>query len=113
MAATAISTLVLGVTATAAVAQYQPLQASGAPALAAGNALGFATVAAAPGERVAVVAGGTSIAIAGGAIALGALVEVHTRVTQVVTKAAGVAIGRAMTAALAAGEQIEVFLISQ
>lgn len=111
MAATAISDLVLGLTASAAIAQFQPVQATGAPAVAAGNALGFSTVGAASGARVSVAAGGTAIAIAGAAIAVGALVEVHTTVTQVVTRSAGVSIGRALTAAAAAGDQIEVFLI--
>jgi hypothetical protein len=113
MAATAINILVLGLTATAAIAQFQPVQASGAPAVAAGNSLGFATVAAASGARVSVAAEGTAIAIAGAAIAVGALVEVHTTVTKVVTKSVGIAIGRALTAAAADGDQIEVFLIAQ
>ena len=76
MAATAISDLVLGLTAAGAIAQFQPVQATGAPAVAGGNALGFATVAAASGARVPVAAGGTAIAIAGAAIAVGAAVEV-------------------------------------
>lgn len=112
MPATAITDIVLGLTATAAIAQYQPVQASGAPAAAGGNAIGFATVAvSASGQRVPVAAGGTALAVAGAAITAGALVEVHTTVTQVVTKAAGVAIGRALTAAAAAGDVVEVFLI--
>jgi hypothetical protein len=111
MAASAISEDILGVTATAAIAQYQPVQASGAPAVAAGNAMGFATIAAASGARVPVAVGLTAIAIAGAAIAVGALVEVHTTVTKVVTKSAGIAIGRALTAAAADGDQIEVWLI--
>ena len=45
------------------------------------------------------------------AITAGSLVEVHTTVTQVVTKASGVAIGRALSAASAAGDIIEVLLI--
>lgn len=111
MAATAINDLVLGLTASAAIAQFQPVQASGAPAVAAGNALGFATVGAASGARVPVAAGGTAIAIAGAPIAAGAAVEVGATVTKVVTKSAGVTIGRALTAAAADGDQIEVFLI--
>lgn len=111
MAATAISDLVLGLTASGAIAQFQPVQATGAPAAAAGNAIGFATLPAASGARVPVAAGGTSIAIAGAAIAAGALVEVHTTVTKVVTRSAGVSIARALTAAAADGDQIEVFLI--
>jgi hypothetical protein len=111
MAAAAVSSEIIGVTATAAIAQFQPVQASGAPAVAAGNVLGFATISAASGTRVPVGVGLTVVAIAGAAIALGAAVEVHTTVTQVVTKAAGVAVGRALTAATAAGDQIEVSLI--
>lgn len=111
MAATAISEDILGVIATAPIVQFQPVQASGAPAVAAGAAMGFATMAAAAGARASVAVGITAIAIAGAAIAAGALVEVHTTVTQVVTKATGIAIGRALTAAANAGDQIEVWLI--
>lgn len=111
MPATAITNEVIGLTATAAIAQYQAVQASGAPAVAAGNAIGFATVAAASGARVPVGVGTTVLAIAGAAIALGALLEVHTTVTQVVTKSAGISIGRALTAAAAAGDVIEVLMI--
>lgn len=112
MAASAINLLVIGLTATAAIAQYQPVLASGAPAVAAGNAVGFATApVTASGQRVPVAVAGTVIAVAGAAITAGALIEVHTTVTQVVTKSAGVSIGRALTAAAAAGDQIEVLLI--
>lgn len=112
MAATNFSDTNIGVVSTAAISQFAPVQASGAPSEAAGNALGFAQIAAsASGQRITVACGPTAIAIAGAAIALGAAVEVHTTVTQVVTKSAGVAIGRALTAAGAAGDQIEVFII--
>lgn len=113
MAASAINTLVVGLTAGSALAQFQPVQASGAAATAAGNAIGFATTAAASGARVGVAAGGTAIAIASAAIAAGALVEVSATVTKVVTKSTGIAIGRALTAASADGDQIEVLLIPQ
>jgi hypothetical protein len=111
MAATSIPLLTLGVVLTGTVAQFGPVTAAGAPATAAGNAVGFSRVAGVSGERVPVDALGTAIAVAGAAIAAGALVEVHTTVSQVVTKSAGVAIGRALTAAAAAGDQIEVLLI--
>lgn len=111
MAATAFNELVLSLQATAAIAQYQPVQASGAPAVAAGNAIGFANTAAVSGQLVPVAAGGTALAVAGAAITAGALVEVHTTVTQVVTKSSGVSIGRALNAAAGAGDVIEVFLI--
>lgn len=111
MAATAFNETVIGLTAVGAIAQFQPVQASGAPAVAAGNSIGFASMAAASGARVPLAVMGTSIAIAGAAIALGAAVEVGATVTQVVTRSTGVTIGRAVTAALNAGDQIEVFLI--
>lgn len=114
MAASNISILDIGLTSAAALAQYQPVQASGVAAVAAGNAAGFAQVpVAAAGVRYPAIVLGTSIAIAGAAIAVGALVEVHTTVTQVVTKAAGIAVGRALTAATNAGDQIEVLIIPQ
>ena len=111
MAALGVDILTIGLAATAPIAQFQPVQATGAPATAAGNAVGFARIAAATGERCPVTVEGTAIAIAGAAIALGALVEVHTTVTQVVTKSAGVSIGRALNAAAAAGDQVEVLIL--
>lgn len=112
MAATNISTLNLGVITTAAMAQFAPIQANGAPAVAAGNSVGFTRITAtAAGQRVSVTALGTAIGISGGAIALGAALEVHTTVSQVVTRAAGVTIGRALNATAGAGEQVEVLLI--
>lgn len=110
MPASARNLLVIGLTAGADLAQFQPVTAAGAAATAAGNAVGFTTIEAASGERVPVAVLGTAIGIAGGNIAAGAQVEVHTDVTQVVTKSAGVAIGRALHAA-AAGEQVEILLI--
>lgn len=111
MPATAIEILTIGLNATATIAQFQPVLATGAPAVAAGNAVGFARVGAASGERFPATVLGTTVAIAGAAIAAGALVEVGTTVTQVVTRSAGVAIGRALTAATAAGDQIEVLIL--
>lgn len=100
-------------TAAAAIAQFQPVTATGAAATAAGNAIGSADVAAATGDRFNATVMGTALMVAGGTIAAGALVEVHTTVTQVVTKSAGVAIGRYMgEAAAASGDIIEVLLIA-
>lgn len=107
-----IALLTKSFTAGAALAQYQPITAAGAAATAAGNAVGFANVAAASGDLVPATVMGTSLAVAGAAISAGAAVEVHTTVTQVVTKSAGVAIGRALTAASAAGDIIEVLIIN-
>lgn len=111
MAVAAIDILTVGVVATGTVTQYQPILASGANCVAAGNAVGFARIGGVATDRIPTTVLGTSIAIAGAAIAVGALVEVHTTVTQVVTKSAGIAIGRALTAASAAGDQIEVLII--
>lgn len=100
-------------TAAGTLAQYQPVTATGAAATAAGNAIGSANVAAVSGDRFTATVMGTTLMVAGGTIAAGALVEVHTTVTQVVTKASGVAIGRYMgEASCASGDVIEVLLIA-
>jgi hypothetical protein len=111
MPASNFPNLTINRTLTGTVAQYGPVQASGAPAVAAGNAVGFANYGGVSGAVVPVTAGGTAIATAGAAIAIGALVEVHTTVSHVVTKSAGVSIGRALNAAAAAGDTVEVLLI--
>lgn len=113
MAATYVDLLSIGVTAGSALAQYQPVQASGAAATAAGNAVGFTKVSCASGDRVPVQVAGVALAVAGAAITAGALVEVGSTVTQVVTKSAGIAIGRALEAATAAGQIIPVLIIPQ
>lgn len=101
---------VIGVNATGAIAQYNAVTAAGAVATAAGNAVGFAMQATASGGRCPVIALGTAIGVAGAAIAQGALVEVGAT-GNIVTKAAGIAIGRALTAAAGAGDQVEVLVI--
>jgi len=112
MAVASFPILSLSVKPTAALAQYQPVQATGAPATAAGNVLGFTTVSAAATDPVVTVRVlGTCIAVAGAAISAGALVEVHTTVTQVVTKVSGVSVGRALTAASNAGDFVEILLL--
>jgi hypothetical protein len=111
MAATAIPTLTLGITAAAALAQYQAVTVGGAIATAAGHAVGFTQTTAASGARVPVTAGGTAIAIAGGPVTVGEALEVVGLVGKVDTLAAGVPIARALTAAAADGDQIEVLII--
>jgi hypothetical protein len=111
MAATGIDILTIGITASATIAQYQAVQATGAAATAAGNAIGFARIGGASGDRIPVTVLGTSLAVAGAAITAGALVEIGSTVTQVVTKSAGVAVGRALTAATQAGDIIEVYIL--
>lgn len=112
MAASAIPTLVLGVTASAALTRARATSHTGGIAAAAGNALGFTTTDVASGARASVVAGGTAIATAGAPISAGALVEVTGSAGKVVTRSAGVSIGRAMTAAGADGDEIEVLIIT-
>jgi hypothetical protein len=96
---------------TATIAQYQPVLASGAAAVAAGTILGFSQVAGVSGDNAPVVVVGSSLAVSGAAIAAGALLEVHTTVSQVVTKASGIAIAKALTAASGAGQVIEVLVL--
>ena len=113
MAASTTALLALSFTSLSALSEYQPVQATGAAATAGGNAVGFSdTVVPSAGQRFAATSIGTSLAVAGAAIAVGALIEVHSTVTQVVTRSAGVAIGRALTAASGAGDVIQVLLIS-
>lgn len=103
--------LTIGVFAAGAMAQNRAVTMAGVVAAPGAAAIGFSnTAATAAGERVPVTALGTALATAGGAIALGAAVEVGAA-GKVVTKTTGVAIGRAITAAAADGEQIEVLVI--
>ena len=110
MAALSKSAHTIGVTAAATILQGQAVTAAGAVATAAGNAVGVAETDAASGDRVPVTALGTGIAIAGAAVAVGAALEVGTT-GRLITRSAGATVGRALTAAAAAGDQIEVLLI--
>lgn len=109
MAASHVALLTLGVTATAAISRGTAVTTGGANPSAAAASLGFAMQDAAIGDRVPVVALGTAIAIAGAAITAGSLVEIGSN-GRVVTKSAGVTVGRALTAAGANGDEVEVFL---
>jgi len=111
MAATNIALLTVGITATATITQNQAITAAGAVASAAGNAIGFANVAAASGQRVPTTVVGTALAIAGAAITNGAAIEVGSA-GKVVTRSAGITIGRALQAAAADGDVIEVLIIN-
>lgn len=110
MAALSKSVHTIGVIAAAAITQGQAVTATGAVATAAGNAVGVAETDAAAGDRVPVTALGNGIGIAGAAVAAGAALEVGTA-GRLVTRSAGVTVGRALTAAAANGDQIEVLLI--
>lgn len=111
MAESYIDILTIGVTVSADIAQYQPVQATGAAATAAGNAVGFAKTAIANGKLGPVQVSGVAIAIAGASIAVGDPVKVHTTVTQVVPQGgSGTIIGRALNAA-SSGDQVRVLII--
>lgn len=110
MAASSTNTLVLSVVATAALTQFRGVTIAGAVPAANATALGIAQQGGAIGDSVPVVTLGTAIAEAGAAIAVGAQLG-YDASGRVVTWASGSVIGRALTAASAAGDQIEALLI--
>ena len=110
MPATKYSVLTLSIAAAAAIAENQAVGYDGNVAAAGAAMKGLAISDAAAGEQVGVDVLGTSIAIAGGAIAEGDELEVGAG-GQLVTLAAGVSVARALQAAGAAGEPIEVMLL--
>ncbi len=106
-----ISILALSVVATAALTAERFVTVGGAVATAAGNTLGVAQTNAASGQIVAVGVLGTEVVTAGAAIAKGAAIEVGTA-GKAVTKSSGVTVARALQAAAADGDRIEVLLIT-
>lgn len=110
MAASAIKLLTLSVVATAALTQNRAVTGVGAVPAAAGRCAGFADFSGAIGERVSYGALGTAIAEAGAAFAADVALELDAQ-GRVVTKAAGVTVARAVTAAAGAGSLVEVLLI--
>jgi len=110
MAASSKSVHTIGVTAAVVITQGQAVTAAGAVATAAGNAVGVAEINGAIGERVAVTVLGTGIAIAGAAVTAGVALEVGTT-GRLVTRTAGVTVARALTAAAANGDELEVLWI--
>lgn len=100
----------LSVAATAALTASRFVTAAGAVPAAGTNAIGITLSDAASGEQVSVITLGTASVTAGAAIAVGAAVEVGAS-GKAVTKATGIAVGRALTAASADGDAVEVFLI--
>lgn len=110
MAATFKSAHTIGIAATAVILQGQAVNIAGAVATAAATAVGLAETDAAIGARVPVTTLGTGIGIAGAAVAAGAALEVGST-GRLVTKSAGITVGRALTAAAANGDQLEVLLI--
>jgi hypothetical protein len=110
MAAAAIKILTVSVVAAAALAQNRAVTGAGALPAAGARILGFTDTTAAIGERVSVGAMGTTIVEAGAAFAVDAALEVDS-LGRAITKSTGVTVGRALQAATAAGQLVEVLLI--
>lgn len=110
MAASQNAIYVQTIIATAVLAGYRGVTIGGALPGAGLTGLGLAQNGGAIGDAVPVNVLGTAIGEAGAAIAVGAALEFDA-LGRVITKAAGVTIGRALTVANAAGDQVEVLLI--
>lgn len=105
------SLLTLTIAAAAALSANRFVTAGGAVPSANGNAVGVTrTSAGAAGDLVPVDAVGTAMVEASAAISAGAAVAT-TNDGRAVTFSTGVTVGRALTAATAAGQLIEVLLI--
>ncbi len=102
--------LTLPVKLTAPVLKYTFVDLTGANATAAAYSHGVAMTDGAIGEVIPVVVLGTAPVIASAAIAKGAKVEVAAA-GKAATIAAGIAVARAMEAAAAANQIIEVLLL--
>lgn len=103
--------LSLPIVATAALTQARAVSGLGAVPAAAARCLGIARTSAAIGERVTVDVDGTAVGEAGAAIAIDAALELDAS-GRFITKAAGVTVGRALSATTAAGQMLEVLLIA-
>lgn len=111
MAGAKITLLAHSLIATAALTQFRAVTGTGAIPAAGARILGVAATGGAIGERVPVDIQGTSIAESGAAVAVDAALEVDSS-GRFITKASGVAVARALTAATGAGQQMEVLLIA-
>ena len=105
-----ISLLTLSIRAAAALAAERFITTAGAYPSAGGNADGVTTTTAAAGELVATDVAGTAVVVAGGAIAKDAYVQVGAT-GKAVTRTTGAAVAKALQAAAADGDRIEVLLI--
>ena len=105
-----ISLLPLAIAAAAAITAERFITVTGAVATAGGNAVGVATTNAAIGDYVSTDVIGTSVVTAGAAIVKGVAIEVGAG-GKAITKSSGVTVARALQAATADGERIEVLLI--
>jgi len=105
-----IPILTLSLISTGTVAAYRMVTAAGAQAGAAANTAGVSLYAGVAGEVLAVDALGTGIAEAGAAVAVGAALSTDSS-GRVITATDGPVVARALQAAAAAGQKIEVILI--
>lgn len=102
--------MALPLKAAGAVNEYRFVTATGAQAGAGANALGASEYAAADGEPFSAAHLGTAIVEAGAAVAAGAAIQ-SDATGRAITKDAGATVARALEAAAAAGDFIEVALI--
>jgi hypothetical protein len=109
MAAGNYTELSLPIKATAAITQYRGITLAGAVPAAAANGV-IARTSAASGDMVTGDVLGTAQAEAGAAFAVGTALEFDSS-ARLVTKSSGVTVARAVTAAAAAGDVVEVLLI--
>lgn len=106
------SILTLPLIATGVIAAERFVTFAGAQAGAAANTLGVSrAAAAAAGQAIPVDAEGTAVVEAGAAIAAGAAIETDAQ-GRAITRSAGPTVARALQAATAAGEFIEVRLVA-
>lgn len=107
---TCTTILALPVKATGDIAEFRFVNPSGAQAGAGDHTLGSSEYAAETGDMVSVANLGTATVEAGAAIAAGAAVQSDAS-GRAITKDAGATVARALEAASAAGDFIEVALI--
>jgi hypothetical protein len=108
------ASLTLSVLASAALTAYRAVTVVGAIPAAGAAIAGFARTSGAMGDLVPVDCGGTVLAEAGAAIAVGAAVEVDAQ-GRVITLASGTKVGRmapGQVAATAAGQIVELIYIA-
>jgi hypothetical protein len=105
-----ITILSLSMRASGTIAEYRFVTPTGAQAGAGANTLGTSEYAADDGEMLAVANLGTAIVEAGAAVAAGAAVQSDAS-GRAITKDTGATVARALAAAAAAGDFIEVTLI--
>ncbi|MDP2431272.1 MAG: DUF2190 family protein [Pseudomonadota bacterium] len=111
MSAQSIALLTLSLTASATLAANRFTTHAGAVPAAGANVAGVARSSAASGDLVSVDVLGTAVVEASAAIALGAAIE-STNTGKAVTKSTGATVARALQAASADGDLIEVLLIA-